>query len=169
MYISCTAQKSSRAERAFGEHNRPQACSRLTRVYQGNCILGDSAQCIRVGLLYAEGKKIERNDELAAFAFDRACRLGNRNGCLQAAARYIVHDMRYNDPAPLLSAVKMSCENDHAPSCFLLAVAYEKGSGVERNVARAKSLYEWACTVGGTRACAALERLAESEVGATPN
>ncbi len=48
-----------------------------------------------------------------------------------------------------------ACQEDHdRDACTVLASMYERGEGVPRNPTRATELYDQACKMGSTRACA---------------
>lgn len=135
------------------DRERGSACDRLASLYEADCDEGNAKRCNKLGQFLADGKRVERNELRSARAFGRACGLGNVNGCISGAIQYIIRDIRHNDPRPLLASLEESCGKNKAPSCVLLALAHEKGSGVEQSSAKANALYQKACKLGSAKGC----------------
>lgn len=64
--------------------------------------------------------------------FDWACKEGERDSCYFAGGHYITKGAIDRNPKKAVEYFTKSCESNHAPSCFNLAVMYNKGDdGVE--------------------------------------
>lgn len=100
---------------------------------------------------YARGCRIlgqlSSDADEAVTHFDRACELGDAEGCVAAANRY----NGGSSPDRTLGAerLKRACELGHADACVDLALAHIQGQGVQRDPLRARQLLERICSLDG--------------------
>ncbi|HVZ86437.1 MAG TPA: hypothetical protein VHG72_05685 [Polyangia bacterium] len=75
------------------------------------------------------------------------CRAGDTQGCLFAARA-----SGPQDPRRVFFAEK-ACAGNNAFGCFLLAMAYQNGDGVQQSAERAQELHKKACALGDKPEC----------------
>lgn len=94
-------------------------------------------------LLYG---RLTSSEQEADWAFSQACKLGSGVGCAEYATRV-------KTPADATKLYEKACSLDSATGCRSLGEALRSGTGVKKNVARAKTALKKACTLGGQAAC----------------
>ncbi len=132
---------------------------------QRSCAEGSSRSCNILGVMTDEGEGLAVDPEGAVALYERACSGGRLAACgnLAQSARYgegMTVDLER--AAALFTYACQTAPTDEARSCNELAILYDEGLGVERDDARAATLYRQACHHGESRACDNLEALLES-------
>lgn len=119
---------------------------------------------------------VTEDEAKAVEHYDRACELGDAEGCVAAAARYNGGEGVDRNPQTGAERLERACELGHLDACVDLGLARMFGRGVPRDVARARQLFEQVCGLDGEgdggRSCATLAalspQLATSAQGAPP-
>lgn len=97
-----------------------------------------------LGLICMEGKIIPQKRGRAAFYFNKACEMGDVNGCINVAIQYLFMDERLNNEYVLAALNKMEMACGSHPDdrlCYLMGYAYETGRGRPKDSARALECY----------------------------
>ena len=128
------------------EAGRAEACTVLGRSLDVECQHNSAQGCFSLGVLLTGGR-LPRNPIGAARSFGHACEIGSTDAC-----NSLTNLVKSDGDSVLLEP----CNHGDAPSCFLLGSLYYEGRGVNRDLARAVSLYQQSCTAGLTRGCGAL-------------
>lgn len=98
--------------------------------------------------IWEQGKR--REDAGARRLFANACAHGSNLGCTGLAAM----DLRAGgDTKTAIARLTSACEAAIAPACSMLASAYDNGTGVPRDDAKAVQLARGACDAGQQSAC----------------
>lgn len=122
------------------------------------CNLGHAAACRVLGVLVFEGKGVERAVDDGQAFLQRACTLGDIEGCGELARRA----PGVMSPIALLKKATEGCARKLADSCALAGRMLIWGSAGAQEVSTARALFANACTGGVAQACAA-ERLCTSD------
>ena len=147
-------------KRAWDE-GKPLADRNLKKLVLSEASLGSGPAYNLLGMMYTEGKLLPQNPAAAAQCFARACDLGDPQGCMNVAVRFL------SDPtsvpqavaAQSLSRIEPLCRfTNDGQSCFLIGLAYERGLLYPQDRERALQLYEESCRQGYAPACQRLGR-----------
>jgi TPR repeat protein len=88
--------------------------------------------------------------------FDRACRMLDGTGCLQAGLMFEEGIEGPADPALAIRFFRRACDENAAAGCTNLGLAFHRGEVVTRDEPRAVRLYEKGCEGGDPGGCANL-------------
>jgi TPR repeat protein len=125
------------------------------------CNAGQADSCRRLAVTYEFGKSDAGRDETAGTKyFDRACALGNANGCVSSGQMHEYGHGVPKDPTEATAAYGRACTLGYQVGCANLAIMLENGRGVPKDIERAKVLYDGACKAGAGLACERLKALA---------
>jgi len=122
---------------------------------------GSGAAFNELGVICIEGQLVNENHGTAARYFARACELGDRHGCANAASQYLfLGEWRsQEDVARALAHLEEACaQGGDSLACFLAGTAYEAGRGRQPDSRRALELYARAGP-GNLYACKGLARI----------
>lgn len=125
--------------------------------------MSPSARNFRASLLLGLAAPAGSDPAVALETLERACLLGEADGCLMAA-RTRQAGSGGADPAVLAAVVKLyerACHAGNGEGCSLLGASYQLGRGVPEDRARAFALYDEACRYGEMGACVELVRNAK--------
>jgi hypothetical protein len=154
-------------KKAYDE-GRYRAGENLLTLTKHRAMQGSGEANNMLGMLYLEGKLLEKNDEAAAHFFAEACRQGYPIGCENVVGQFLFQ-LRARSPEDVTQALdrleQLCGAVGSGPACFLVGSAYELGRERPLDVARAKELYQLGCDQGSAEACAALKRLAGMRTG----
>jgi TPR repeat protein len=115
----------------------------------------DAAACLVIAVLHEGGRNGRAIDYSASqAAFQRACDLGDADGCAGVGLGYAWGLAREDDPERGVSLLADACAKGSARGCFGLADAHNNGRGASYDPVRALALFEQACEAGELRACA---------------
>ena len=92
-----------------------------------------------------EPKLAEKDKADAIVKFDTACKGGEMDSCYFLASHYLAPEAEHRNPIKARDYLEKSCNTNHAPSCYNLAVLYSKGDlGIEKDEVKAcfKTLME---------------------------
>jgi TPR repeat protein len=107
--------------------------------------------CSLLGGLYMAGEGIPKDAEHGRDFSIQGCDRGDAFGCFNAAVGYLSGPDE--DPAKAASYYDRACKLGDGESCHELAVAYQKGNGVERSSGMATALEKQACELGFAASC----------------
>ncbi len=97
--------------------------------------------------------------------FDRACRMGDGVGCLEAGLMFDQGIEGPADPAVALRFFRRACDASAAAGCSNLGLAFHRGEVVPRDEPRAVRLYEKGCEGGDPGGCASLAYVLHYGIG----
>ena len=123
------------------------ACQTWVRVLNVACRHGSGLACLRLGVMWNEGRGVERDPNEAGKNFARACDLGMPYGCPSLVALVKERGPEVFRPA---------CGRGDGESCFILASLYYAGGGVPKDPAAAVGLFRKSCSDGWWRGCGGL-------------
>lgn len=141
------------AEAALERGDHAGAIERL----QYGCAHQSVAACALLGNLIVQGLTGTPNPERGLVLLDRACEGGHAAACRDAAG---VANDQLHDALRAAEYLQAGCDLREATSCGVLAIFYNEGVGVARDVDKALKLMRQACELGRSDACGAAEDLA---------
>lgn len=119
----------------------PRDMARAALAYERACDGGAADVCNTLGEIVEQTGSADGGPPRAEQLFQKACDGSSSRGCLNlglvAAAR--------EDMTRAFALFEKSCDGGWAPGCHQLAVTYEQGEGVTKDVAKAVTLYTQAC------------------------
>jgi TPR repeat protein len=113
------------------------------------CNRGHLPSCVRLAIIYSEGKRVPRDYEMAARLYDLPCEYHIGVACSNRAS-ILAHN---HDDVGAAEYFRRGCESDDPNGCFKLASMYEDGKGVAADAAHAAVLYQKACDGDDVRGC----------------
>lgn len=125
------------------------------------CERGDARSCSVLGVMYEQGRGVERDPKRAVQLFGRACRQNNARACVSLGR--MMHDGTAARPDPLGAATmfESACHQGELDGCFLLGRVLG-ASGEER---RAAALLGETCNKGHAPSCDELGVMAQQGRG----
>jgi len=120
---------------------------------QRACAGGVMQSCSNVGIVYRDGVGVSAQDDEARGYFKQACDKDYADACAYLGALYVTSKDKteHKDGPPLF---EKSCKLGSPTGCADLAISYDTGgSGLKRDYAKAKELYEKACDADFGKAC----------------
>jgi uncharacterized protein len=118
-------------------------------MYAEICEQGELSKCYRASVLFSSSSNPERNSRRAVSLGTRSCEGGIAHDCF--AVGMILFYGRADLPKDYVAADRLlaiGCDHGDDDSCAELSVAYAKGLGVARDVARSKELRKKAEALG---------------------
>jgi TPR repeat protein len=130
---------------------------------QKACTEGKARGCISLGTMQQSGISTTKSIRKAADSFRRACDLGEARGCFYAGiALGAAHEGQPPiDPKAAIHLLDKGCAERAWGACSQLGVHHETGTGTDKDVAKARSLYEQACNRKDGHGCTRLGYLHE--------
>lgn len=126
---------------------------------------GNAQGCNNLGLLYDEGKGVDKNTKMACTYYSIACDNGETRGCINLAISY---RKGFGVPKNKKKAFKLlsrACDNGNPEGCSRLGRLYEMAFGVPKNIKTAIHLYSIACDKGDAIGCSYLGSMYLDGVG----
>ncbi len=114
--------------------------ARAAALFRTACEAKHASGCQALGHALEMGTGVAVDATAALVMHERACAGGNAQGC-NSAGRLIA----LVDPALASERYRQSCDLGYGVGCSNLALMYELGSGVPKDLARARELDERAC------------------------
>ena len=111
--------------------------------------------CGGLGKMYSRGKVLERDRPKGYALMEKACELGDGTSCTSPGLKHMT-SKNYKRAKELFT---LGCAKESGFSCGLLGVIHRDGSGVPRDVEKARSYLDKACKLGTKSSCKALSRL----------
>lgn len=131
--------------------------NKMFTYYHKACDGNVSWSCNRIALIYRNGyHDVKVDTKKSTFYFEKACLLGEAEGCFGAAVAYDFSLSVKQDYAKSLKYYTYACDHNYATACYNLGVCYERGKGAQKDVQKAKNLYIKACKGEDVEACANL-------------
>lgn len=115
------------------------------------CKLGSAAACNNLGIISAHTEPPRL--DLAFTSFDKACELGNNEGCQEAGFRYEEGVGVAADPVAGLARFDKACKAGLQRACGALGYYVLTGKGAPADVPRGAQLLGDACDKGSGEAC----------------
>jgi TPR repeat protein len=109
---------------------------------------GHAGALFNLGLMYADGRGVARNDEWAASLFRQAAELDHAYAQMNLAVALRMGKGVKQDHAESVKWFRKVAEKGHMGAQFNLAIAYVKGLGVKRDPAQAVSWFSKAAERG---------------------
>jgi TPR repeat protein len=117
------------------------------------CENGDGAACNSVGVRYATGEGVTRDDTEAYRLYERACDLKFGVGCVNVGAMLFEGTGVIKDETLGADLFGQGCELGAAQGCLNVSVAYATGRGVPKDPTQAFAFAERACAGGALAGC----------------
>ncbi|MFO0614960.1 MAG: tetratricopeptide repeat protein [Polyangiaceae bacterium] len=121
--------------------------------YQASCDAGDQDWCTNLGVMFAMGAGVERDEAAALVIFRKACDTGNDNGCIEVA-QALQRKGTQEDAAAARDLLLATCDRSPGLACALAALALSAGEDQ-----RVAELSKRACDAGATLGCTTFARL----------
>jgi rhomboid protease GluP len=143
------------------EHGRgvPRDRTRAIALYQRACERDLADACFNAGLLLDNGGVLRSDDEAAraGTSLERACTLGQRLGCVEAA-KLQQQALPAGPPgedatSPSLTRLRSYCDEGEGYACAVLGDVYAFAWGVRRDRTRAAEFGARACKAGYLESC----------------
>ncbi len=150
---ACAYEVFEACARAAWAYERGEGVSRdagrTAALYERACEGGDRFSCGRLGWLLSEGRLVPKDEARGLELSGRACDGGQLSACNTTG---VIHLRR---KAYLEAGAKFAkaCEGGEAAACSNLALIYEQGLGVARDLRRAFALHQKACDGGFKSSC----------------
>jgi len=136
----------------FGSEN-PKKMAYMMKEKE-ECETWNTNECYNLGLMYADGKGIvKQNYDRARYYYEKACDGGNTDGCYNLAAMYYHGKGMKQDYFKAKEISVKACDSGAADSCYSVGILYENGIGVKQDCFTAKEFYEKACNGGVVKGC----------------
>jgi len=109
------------------------------------CDGDDSAACAGVAFLYATGKGVPQNDDVALPLYQRSCDLGDPAGCYNVGEMVGYGRGAPRDDARAVAAYREGCEGGSSSACTNLGYFIEHGRGAPADPKQGVELYRRGC------------------------
>jgi len=133
----------------------PQDSSSAFELFKRACAAGSARSCSEVAAAYAAGQVVNADPEQAASYFEKACQAGDATACNTFAEALLSGRGLWPNAERGVQLATRACEQDGA-NCLTLARLHRTGGLLEKDLQRARSLYERACQAAPQRGCPAL-------------
>ena len=124
-------------------------------LYERTCAGGNVYDCDRLGYMYANGLGVAKDNVRAKELETKACDGGNFYGCNNLGFL----EQSEKDFVPAATHLAKACAGNNPNGCASLAFQYEGGLGVQKNLPKARDLYNKGCKLGFNWACEQYKRL----------
>lgn len=141
-------QPSAAAEQSLKELSGP------SRALQDECDGGRPQSCNRLAFKYESSDGVPRSRTIAARLYERACDLGESNGCMNGGTLYFYGGGDPPpDPARGLGLLERACDLKHSLGCLKIGIVYQLGHGVAPDPELAFGYFQRACDLGLQGGC----------------
>jgi hypothetical protein len=121
------------------------------------CADNSAKACDYLGLMYANGLDVTKNETLAKTLYSKACAAGSADGCYNLGCLFDSGTKGWPMPednhAQAVILFSKACDNGHAEACYRAGMLYHSGDGVTQNTIKGASLYVKACDGGSANGC----------------
>ena len=121
------------------------------------CAEDSAKSCNYLGLMYAFGRDVTKNEAMAKTLYAKACGAGSADGCYNLGCILSAGLEAWGGPAedhPRAAALfSKACDAGHAEACYRAGQMYNYGQGVTQNIRTSVSLYTKACDAGIADGC----------------
>ncbi|MGA2890113.1 MAG: protein kinase [Terracidiphilus sp.] len=128
-------------------------------LFDRNCSKGVPEACATLGLMYANGNGVAKDDSRAATLYDKACNAGDAVGCNNLGNIYWNGRGVQQDDIHAASLYLKACQAGNAVGCSSLGTCFLLGRGVEKNPMRARRLFTRGCDMGNQWGCDRLKKM----------
>jgi pimeloyl-ACP methyl ester carboxylesterase len=118
-----------------------------------SCDGGNAADCVTLGVMYAQGRGLPESKIRAVALYQQACEQEHLAGCNNLASAYASGSGVRKDESRAAALYQRVCDAGGAVSCVNLASMYFIGAGVKKDTARAAALNEHACSANIDTGC----------------
>lgn len=169
-----------------------QNYSKAYNVFNQLCIDENSPKsCFSLGFMYENAQGLNKDDDKAAFYYEKACKLRLSGACFNLALLYNRYEkfdearlvfykacslghlsaclnlaLYYEDQKDGQMALEFysrACRLKDASSCYQQALLFEKGEFIRQNLRRAQTLFEQSCRLNYAPSCAKLGEVYEGK------
>lgn len=125
-----------------------------------SCIGGVGLACSNFGLFYERGLTVVQDYDTALELYTKGCALKDGLGCFNAGQ--LLEGVK-NQPREAVAFYQKSCEMGNRYGCINLAVTYEEGKFLTKDIAAAEKLYYRVCEEREPLGCFNLGNLYEEQ------
>ena len=147
----------------------PQTPERTLVLMKKACDKGGLVACSDLGLVYLEGRGVDRDAARALGLFRRSCENGEARGCANLGLVYERGEPQLKiarDEAKAMAMYRRSCAVHGAGGCERVGLAYLNGQlGLTQETAQAAGFFDLACTAGSAASCTRLGTLYQNGQG----
>ncbi len=133
----------------------PKNLGRAEAAYDRACTGGVADACTTLGEIVEVTGPAEGGLPRAEGLFTKACGNGSSRGCWRLGLVVAGRD----EKEKAVALYQKSCDGGWTPGCHELAVSYEQGEGVPKDVPKALTLYSEACDGENVESCVAAGNL----------
>ena len=133
--------------------------SEAATLFDQACSAGSREACANLGVMYASGKGVLKDDARAAALYATACNAGDATGCNNLGNIYAFGRGVSKDNAEAASLYAKACADGNAVSCSNLGNYYRLGIGVEQDSAKARQFLTKGCGMGNQWGCDRLKEM----------
>jgi TPR repeat protein len=145
---------------------KPLAAQKLVKMLNAMARDGSAEAAVELGTLFADGELVDRDPAAAAQLFARACEMGSRDGCANAAIQFLFHGVAASEAAAAraldtLEAVAGDPGGAHpGQAAYLVGFAYATGRGRAADNRRAYEMFLMAGDLGSVEGATEAARMA---------
>jgi len=129
------------------------------------CLDGDGDQCMRLALIYHEGRGVELSNDTAIEYAILACQGGIGVGCALVAVALYTGEGAPLNPKEGCEFARIGCDMKDARACTTYGLCLVYGRGVQKNLRLALKYFRQACADGWESACEKEAEYAEQPEG----
>jgi hypothetical protein len=133
--------------------------SEAAPLFDQACSAGSREACANLGVMYASGKGVAKDDARAAALYATACNAGDATGCNNLGNIYAFGRGVSKDNAEAASLYANACAAGNAVGCSNLGNYYRLGIGVEQDSAKARQFLTKGCGMGNQWGCDRLKEM----------
>lgn len=123
-----------------GDGGRKDA-TRGIALLEESCAERFAAACTQLGFLYLNGRHLDASAMTAAARYERACELGDLDGCVGAADIASRGMLGGVDHQRAIGFLESACTKNHPRACYELAKKVQTGLGSPKDAVKAEGLY----------------------------
>jgi TPR repeat protein len=129
-------------------------------IWLAACEKGDAESCNGVGYLYNNDYGVKQNYQKAADYYKKACDLGYGHGCNNLG---ILYRFEFKNGKKGVELYALACDKKDGNGCFNLAHEHYIGVYASKDIAKAKTLFDKACSLGDRNGCEEAKQLNEGK------
>lgn len=131
----------------------------VAKFYEKCCDCNQYDACQKLGILYGDGKGVEKNSKKEFELIKKPCDGGSVRGCTSLAYQYHLGGNVKQDHKKALELFKKACEGNYGLSCYMSATYYTgeyEENGIEKDDKKVIGFYTKACDKGLALGCTIL-------------
>lgn len=137
------------AEEATPEESR----SVLSEDLEQDCNNGRMRQCTELGLKYADGQGVQKDDFKAVRLFKKSCDGGDTNGCYYEGLHILDGKGIPQNKTLALEFLKKSCDGGNTDGCSMVGMKCEDSSVAKIYALKGVAIHKKACSNGDAQGC----------------